>query len=408
MRAAQPEKRGRVPEIPVPSNQKDLPSMRHLPTLAAGLRLLIRPVAVSLLTLWFSAAGLAWSSAAARAALTTGNHVPDLSFRDLEGRSRTITWTGGASETTIFFFFEFRSAPSVFGLTYLDSLYRRAGDFGLDILAVETSGLNGNAIGEALEKYKTLYPAPPFTIVPDPDGSLRGLFGVSKAPRLFVVERHGVIFFDGRGFDDRTGDRVSEKVGRILRLPAGVLEEDAPAPPSDPGTDESSEPAQRILFPGDKVPTLSVTDLEGGQHTLDWSPDRRRMAVIFFWGESCRPCIEEMLFLDQLAGRARDLGLALEIWSVADRGLDAPATRAAMEKYATLYPPPILPIILDVTARLSEVFGPGEPPSTFLINGEGTLLSHADEFNDMVVGEWIGLIEQELPRAGGALLPLLE
>ena len=74
----------------------------------------------------------------------------------------------------------------------------------------------------------------------------------------------------------------------------------------------------------------------------------------------------------------------------------------------TLYPPPILPIILDVTTPLSEVFGPWESPFTFLINGEGTLLSYADEFSGMVVGEWIGLIEQELPRAGGALLPLLE
>jgi len=382
--------------------------MRPLPLLAAGSILLARPAVVALLTLWLSATGVPASPAAEGSALTTGNHVPSLSFPDLEGRSRTITWAGEASETTIFFFFEFRSAPSVFGLTYLDSLYRRAGDFGLDILAVETSGLDGAAIGAALEKYKTVYSDPPFTIVPDPEGRLRGLFGVSKAPRLFVVERHGVIFFDGRGFDEKIGDRVSEKVARALRLPAGVLEEGAPAAPPDPATGEGPEPAQRILFPGDKVPILSVTDLEGRKHTLDWSPEQRRMAVVFFWGEPCRPCIEEMLFLDRLAGRARDLGLALEIWAVADGRMDASATRAVMEKYATLYPHPIMPIVLDATARLSEVLGPGEPPSTFLINGEGVLLSYADEFNGMVVGEWIGLIEQELPRAGGALLPLLE
>jgi hypothetical protein len=378
------------------------------PLPAARSRLPARPAVVALLTLWLSAAGVPPAPASEGAALTTGNHVPSLGFTDLEGRSRTITWTGEAAETTIFFFFEFRSAPSVFGLTYLDSLYRRAGDFGLDILAVETSGLDGAAIGAALEKYKTLYADPPFTIVPDPEGRLRGLFGVSKAPRLFVVERHGVIFFDGRGFDEEIGDRVSEKVVRSLRLPAGVLEEGAPAAAPDPGTGESPEPAQRILFPGDKVPILSATDLEGRKHTLDWSPERRRMAVIFFWGEPCRPCIEEMLFLDRLAGRARDLGLALEIWAVADGRMDASATRAVMEKYATLYPPPIMPIVLDATARLSEVLGPGEPPSTFLINGEGVLLSYADEFNGMAVGEWIGLIEQELPRAEGALLPLLE
>lgn len=341
-------------------------------------------------------------------ALGTGNHVPALRFSDLEGRSREIAWSGEGAAATLFFFFDLRSAPGILGMTFLDRLYRKAADFGLDIVAVEASGLDRAGISDALERYLAMYSPPPFPVIPDSDGRLKGVFGVFDLPSIYIAERHGVIHFHRKGFDERTEALVAARIRQTLHIPDGVLDEAPEVTVPDAPPEEPESGARPLLFPGDRVPHLDFTDLDGHPRALDWSPEGGELTILFFWGDPCRPCIQEMLFLDHLAGKARDLDLALKVLAVAGGGLDAAGARAVMERYKTLYTPPSFPIVLDSVSRLSDTFGRGELPATFLIEGSGTLLSVTEGFDRQTAEEWIGSIERELPRALGALDSLLE
>jgi len=335
--------------------------------------------------------------------LSTGNHVPALNFSDLEGRPRDITWPGEGAAATLFFFFDLRSAPGILGMTSLDKLYRQAGDFGLDIVAVEASGLGREGITDALERYRAMYPSPPYPVIPDPDGRLKGVFGVSRLPSIFIVERNGVIYFHREGFDERTEALVAAGIRQALHIPEGVLDEIPQVPATDAIPEEPEREALPFLFPGDRVPSLTFIDLEGHSNSLDWSPGGRGVTILFFWGDPCHPCIQEMLFLDQLSGKAQDLDLAVRVLAVAGGSLDDAGARAVMERYGAFYPPPSFPIAVDSVSRLSDTFGRGRLPTTFLIDGSGTLLSVAEDFDRKTAEEWIGLIEKELPRAVGTL-----
>jgi peroxiredoxin len=338
--------------------------------------------------------------------IQVGNHVPPLSLNDISGRRHDFRWSEGTLPATVFFFFEFRSAPGLFGLTALDRLSAQAGDFGLNIVAVESSGLDQSQIYESLEKYKTIYPSPPFPIVADPDRMLRHLFGFSRSPAAYIVEKHGVAVFHEEGFDEGTAKRLSTLVARLLDIPDGVVTE--AAVDSDPTAVEEETVPQLLLYPGDGVPSFTATDTLGRDHPFDWPSKGEEVTIVFFWDDPCRPCIEEMLFLDQIYRRAVDMGLSLRILAVEAGGLDANQAEAVMEKYRRFYPQPAYPIALDSLNRLIGIFGRGELPTTFIIDGQGIVIEVHRGFDQERAGEWTRLIESSLPRARGVLRPRFE
>ena len=97
------------------------------------------------------------------------------------------------------------------------------------------------------------------------------------------------------------------------------------------------------------------------------------------------------------------MDLAVRVLAVAGGSLDDAGARAVMERYGAFYPPPSFPIAVDSVSRLSDTFGRGSLPATFLIGGSGEILSVAEDFDRRAAEDWIGLIEKELPRAVGTL-----
>ncbi len=368
------------------------------------------PVAAFLLAslLWPGAIRSESRAASLADGIQVGNHVPPLSMNDLSGRSRDFRWPDEALPATVFFFFEFRSSPGLFGLTALDSLSDQAGDFGLNIVAVEASGLDRSLVSNALEKYKTIYRSPTFPIVADPDRRLRHLFGFSRNPATYVVEKHGVAVFNEEGFDEGSAKRLSTLIARLLDMPDGVI--GSAAVDSSPTTVEEEIEAvpQVLLYPGDGVPSFTATDTFGRDHPFDWPSENEEVTVVFFWDDPCRSCIEEMIFLDQLYRRAVDMGLSLRVLAVEAGGLDAAGTEAVMRKYRRFYPQPAYPIALDGHARLTGIFGRGELPTTFFIDGKGIVIEVHRGFDQERAGEWTRLIESALPRAQGVLRPRFE
>ncbi len=366
------------------------------------------PVGALLLAgfLWPGVMRLESRAASLADGIQVGNHVPPLSLNDISGRRHDFRWPESTLPATVFFFFEFRSAPGLFGLTALDRLSAQAGDFGLNIVAVESSGLDQSQIYESLEKYKTIYPSPTFPIVADPDQMLRHLFGFSRSPAAYIVEKHGVAVFHEEGFDEGTAKKLSTLIARLLDIPDGVVTE--AAVDSDPTAVEEETVPQLLLYPGDGVPSFTATDTLGRDHPFDWPSKGEEVTVVFFWDDPCRPCIEEMLFLDQIYRRAVDMGLSLRILAVEAGGLDANQAEAVMEKYRRFYPQPAYPIALDSLNRLIGIFGRGELPTTFIIDGRGIVIEVHRGFDQERAGEWTRLIESSLPRARGVLRPRFE
>jgi thiol-disulfide isomerase/thioredoxin len=364
----------------------------------------------------FFLAGLLWTGAMcveSRAAspaggIQVGNHVPSLILKDLSGRIHDFSWPDEALPATLFFFFEFRSAPGLFGLTALDRLSARAGDFGLHVVAVEASGLDGPQVSEALEKYSTIYPEPAFPVVPDPDRTARRLFGFSRNPATYIVEKHGVAVFHEEGFDERTVEKASVAIVRLLDMPVGVITEAAEGSAAAAGETEGEAGPRVLLYPGDGVPSFTVNDTFGGEHLFDWPSKSEEVTVVFFWDDPCRPCIEEMIFLDQIYRRSVNMGLSLRVLAVEAGGLDAAGAEAVMGKYRRFYPQPAFPIALDGQARLTGIFGRGELPTTFFIDGKGIVVEVHRGFDRERAAEWTRLIERSLPRAQGVLERILE
>lgn len=367
------------------------------------------PALTTLLVLAVLTAAAAPPSSAAEEAesLRVGSHVPPLQFTDLEGKEHSRDWGEEQSRATLFFFFNVRTAPGLLGLTYLDRTYRKAFDFGLRVLAVEGSGLGREAVLAGMERYQSIYSPLPFPVVADPEGAMRRSFGVSELPASYLVERHGIIIDHRKGFDERTEAALSEKLGHFLSLPPGTLAE-SPVPGRDAAEPEEDPVDRPLLFAGDKAPPLNVTDMSGKEHRLLWSSEDEEITIIFFWSDPCRPCIEEMLFLDQLSLRTTDIGLPVRILAVAAGDLDAKGTEALLKRYAARYPAPSFPIVLDRDFPLSRVFGRGRMPTTYFVDEKGNIIAHADDFEEGRIGEWKRLIENKLPRARGALQYLPE
>jgi len=221
------------------------------------------------------------------------------------------------------------------------------------------------------------------------------------------VERHGVIIDHKKGFDESTEAALNRKLAHLLQLPPDTLAASRKRSPLDSAPKEA--PVDRpLLFPGDRVPPLVVTDLEGREHRFLWSSESGEITIFFFWNDPCRSCIEEMLFLNQLYRRTADIGLPVRILAIETDGLDAGGAKAVLEKYAAFYPPPSYPVVLDSVFPLSRTFGRGNLPTTYIMDEQGKVLAHADDFGTGRIKEWKQLIENRLPRSRGSLQLLPE
>ncbi len=338
--------------------------------------------------------------------LDVGNHVPPLQVTDLEGRTWRFDWPGQDDSVTVFFFFDITTAQGLYGMTVLDRMYRAAHDFGLDVVAVEAGGLDRNTVFKAYGRYLSVYPSPPYPIVHDADGELRRLFGAGAPTSAYLVQQHGVILEYRRDPGEAGWEALSARIGKVLHLPEGLLEGGAPesAGQESPDTPEAGGP---ILFPGERAPSFEITDHRGVTRSFSWTSGEEGMLILFAWEDPCPECIREILFLDRLYLRARDIGLPLEILAVAAGGLSPAGVAGVLERLQRVYPAPSFPFVTDEDSRLEGIFGWEKLPATFFLDGDGTLILHAEGFDESWTGEWLTFLEARIPGAEGVLIPAL-
>jgi len=159
----------------------------------------------------------------------------------------------------------------------------------------------------------------------------------------------------------------------------------------------AEEPAFRA---GSQAPALTFKDCGGTSHSIDWSKGTPKAAVLFFFDPQSPPCLMEMSFLDTLHSRARDLGLA--IFAIESKGRAPADVGQALERYCAIYRDPSLAMIPDPAFRLSRLFRVRQAPTTFLVDGSGSIALLREGFEKPIAVELARGIERVLGQKTGS------
>jgi hypothetical protein len=194
------------------------------------------------------AAGVAPPPAAR--AVAVGERAPAFEYTDLGGRSARWEWPASAAVVRVVFFWGWLSLSSIEEMTWLEELYRRGKDIGLEVVAVEGSGLDTGAIQEALAKYRRYNPAPSFPLVADFGSKIGHLFGTGeRLPQTFIMNAEGTVLHRADLFNKAEAAWLAGKVekaftlaGRTLPAPRGEAAE-ADRPPG--GVEEAPSIRQK-------------------------------------------------------------------------------------------------------------------------------------------------------------------
>lgn len=169
---------------------------------------------------------------AGKKALVWGDQLPDFDFTDTAGRVGRWAWRGGGVIRAVLFW-SGGSPNSADDLTFFQGLHTSGGAEFLEIIAVESTGLRAAQVSEILTDFTRKHPAPSFTVVPDPQRRLVGLFGAGDPlPQTFLVGGIGEVLYRGDGLGAGERRVLKEKIDRAVGL-AGLGLPHAPREVSD-------------------------------------------------------------------------------------------------------------------------------------------------------------------------------
>jgi peroxiredoxin len=159
----------------------------------------------------------------------------------------------------------------------------------------------------------------------------------------------------------------------------------------------AEEPA---FHEGSPAPILTFKDCRGAAHAIDWSTGKPKAAVFFFFDPQSPPCLMEMTFLDTLLARARDFGLA--VYAIESRGRAPADINQSLERYCALYRDPSFAMVPDPYFRLGALFRIRQTPTTFLVDGSGTIVLLREGFEQATAVELTRKVEQLLKQEAGS------
>jgi len=344
---------------------------------------------------WLLLALLLSPAAAPAAAPGIGSYAPPLELADLGGTTRKVVWVDGAPAATIVYFFDPQSSDCLLEMSFLDTLYLRARDFGLAVYAVEAAGRQPAEVSRSLERYCAVYRDPAFPVLPDPAFRASRTYGAERVPVTFIMESHGLVLNRIEGYDRWAAVAIVRRLEQLLKRERGFLSpslreagiaeaEEQEAEARLAAAARASAPVLRALGVGDVAPEVEFTGLDGLTGRWSWSgePARGPRIVVFFGGLTL-DSIAELSWLDALSRRGRESGL--EVLAVEAGGMGAAELQAALQKYRRYNPDPSFPVVPDPGGKLTRAFGPWEMlPQTYLIAGNGSVVYHAEGFS---VGE---------------------
>ena len=185
----------------------------------------------------------------------------------------------------------------------------------------------------------------------------------------------GVMFWLSLGTPSRDADHPPP--------PAAVASAPAPAPAASPAPAAGKPAARsgRVLALDDAVRELDLIRpsrqkvaedftlglASGGSFRL--GDHRGKTVLINFWATWCPPCREEMPALERLYRQHKEQGLVLVAVSIdADSAVVPPYVKASKLTF---------PIALDPKAEVANKYGVRALPSSFVVDGQGTMTALA-------------------------------
>lgn len=309
-------------------------------------------------------------------------------FTDLNGITRTIHRSAEKAGTQIVFFFDPQSPNSLLGLSFFDALCKRAGDFGLTVIAVEATGRPAAEVQTLLQRYLSVYRTPSFPVIADPGFAVAELFGRHRAPTSLFLGDRGEVLARRMVFDLDTAVEITRLVEQLLNRSEGDLspvlrdvglsdreEQQLRARVSQPGADERA--GRKALVRGDRLPAFEFNDTTSRSGRWEW-PGRAAIRVAFFWSASSPDAAAALAFFQGLYTRGGG-GEYLEIIAVESTGQSPDAVISILKGFLSTQPAPTFPVVPDPQSRLVGIFGAGEPlPQTFLVSAQGDVLYRAD------------------------------
>ena len=137
------------------------------------------------------------------------------------------------------------------------------------------------------------------------------------------------------------------------------------------------------------APDFVIEKLEGGKTSL--AEHRGKLVVLHFWATWCMPCRVEMPGMESLWQQYKDDGLVILAVSI-DEG-----SKGRVEKYKQIFELSF-PILLDPESEVNDLYKVSNMPTSFLIDGEGQIVSYVSGAADWLEPDTVRLVEELLHK----------
>jgi peroxiredoxin len=127
---------------------------------------------------------------------------------------------------------------------------------------------------------------------------------------------------------------------------------------------QSAFAEKTIVQPGDQAPNFVLEDMNGNNIKL--SELKGKGVFLNFWGTWCKPCEEEMPYMERQYNYFKDYGVEILAVNIAESDV---AIEAFVKKHGLTFP-----ILKDKNRVVTEAYDITPIPTTFLIDKNGKVL----------------------------------
>ncbi|PLX84080.1 MAG: thioredoxin [Desulfuromonas sp.] len=136
--------------------------------------------------------------------------------------------------------------------------------------------------------------------------------------------------------------------------------------------------------PVKKAPNFTLEDVQGNKVSL--ADYKGKVVILNFWATWCPPCIEEMPSMEKLHQRYKGDDFVLLAVNVEEN------SRKIVQKFLKKNPY-TFPVLLDLDARVQQMYGAYRFPETVIINRNGDIVTKVLGGRDWMDPEIVSVID---------------
>jgi peroxiredoxin len=135
---------------------------------------------------------------------------------------------------------------------------------------------------------------------------------------------------------------------------------------------------------GAEAPDFVLVDMEGNKHQL--SDYKGQGVFLNFWGTWCKPCEEEMPYINNQYNQFKDKGVQV-------LAVDVSESELVVNQFADRHKLNF-PIVIDKDGQVQTAYGINPLPATFLIDKDGKVIKyHTGQLTEETVREFMEQIK---------------